>query len=277
MGTRLISAAVGIAASIVVLILHNTVVLNIAVAAIVVLMLYELFKAGKCINIRLTCLPAFVYGTVMPFMASGTAFKYRFAINLVLILMIFLSYIAQHETLKYYKLLYILGCTVLVSNSMSCLVALNDMDKVNGLMYLIMGLCGAWLADSGAYFVGTFLGKHKLCPDISPNKTVEGFIGGIAVTGILFVLINLCYSKILLLVSEQSVSVNYFEVFLLGVALAVVGTIGDFSASVLKRQCGIKDYGSIMPGHGGAMDRFDSVLFVVPFFYAFVSLINIYK
>ena len=158
---------------------------------------------------------------------------------------------------------------------MSCLIILNGMDKTHGLMYLIMGLCGAWLADSGAYFAGTFFGKHKLCPEVSPKKTVEGFIG--VVTGLLFMLINFGYSKILPLVTDSTVSVNYFEVCLLGMALAVVGTIGDLSASVLKRQCAIKDYGNIMPGHGGAMDRFDSVLFVAPCFYAFVSLISIYK
>ena len=99
---------------------------------------------------------------------------------------------------------------------MSCLIILNGMDKTHGLMYLIMGLCGAWLADSGAYFAGTFFGKHKLCPEVSPKKTVEGFIGGIVVTGLLFMLINFGYSKILPLVTDSTVSVNYFEVCLLG-------------------------------------------------------------
>lgn len=277
MGTRLISAGVGIVIALVVLFLHNTVVLKIAIAAIIVLMLYELFRAGKCIGLRLTCLPAFIYGAVMPFFVTGGGAKYRFLVNILFIMFFFITYIAQHNTMKYYRMFYILACTLLVSNSMSCLVILNEMDKVHGLMYLVMGLCGAWLADSGAYFAGTFFGKHKLCPEVSPKKTIEGFVGGIVVTGLLFMLINFAYSKILPNVSDYTVSVNYLEVFLLGVALAVVGTIGDLSASVLKRQCDIKDYGNIMPGHGGAMDRFDSVLFVAPCFYAFVSMISIYK
>ena len=248
----------------------------LAIAAVTLLMLFELFRAGRCLRLRLTCIPAFIYGAVSPFLAYGSASKYRFAVNLILILCIFITYIAQHKTLKYYRLLFILSCTILVSKAMSCLIILNGMDKTHGLMYLIMGLCGAWLADSGAYFAGTFFGKHKLCPEVSPKKTVEGFIGGIVVTGLLFMLINFGYSKILPLVTDSTVSVNYFEVCLLGMALAVVGTIGDLSASVLKRQSAIKDYGNIMPGHGGAMDRFDSVLFVAPCFYAFVSLISIY-
>lgn len=90
------------------------------------------------------------------FLAYGSASKYRFAVNLILILCIFITYIAQHKTLKYYRLLFILSCTILVSKAMSCLIILNGMDKTHGLMYLIMGLCGAWLADSGAYFAGTF-------------------------------------------------------------------------------------------------------------------------
>lgn len=277
MGIRIISAAVGIVIAAVVLFLHNTVVLNIAIAAITILILFELFRAGRCIKLRLTCLPAFVYAAVMPFIVTGSAVKYKFTFNILFIMFIFITYIAQHNTMKYYRMLYILVCTILVTNSMCCLVILNKIDKVHGLMYLILGLGGAWIADTAAYFSGTFFGKHKLCPAVSPKKTIEGFVGGIVVTGLLFILINFIYSKILPGVSDYTVSVNYLEVFLLGVALAVVGTIGDLSASVLKRQCNIKDYGNIMPGHGGAMDRFDSVLFVAPCFYAFISLISIYK
>ncbi len=277
MGIRLISAAVGVAIALVILFLHNTVALNIAIAAVIVLMLFELFRAGKCLKLRLTCAPAYLYGAIIPFIVSGKASKYKLAVTVVFVLFWFITFIAQHNTMKYQKFFYITACTLLVSNSMSCLIVLNDMDSVHGLMYLVMGLCGAWLADSGAYFAGTFFGRHKLCSEVSPKKTVEGFAGGIAVTGLLFVLINFVYSKILPHVTEYTVSVNYLEVFFLGAALAVVGTIGDLSASVLKRQCEIKDYGNIMPGHGGAMDRFDSVLFVAPCFLAFVSLISIYE
>ena len=176
MGVRLISAAVGIVIAVIILILHNTILLKLAIAAVTLLMLFELFRAGRCLRLRLTCIPAFIYGAVSPFLAYGSASKYRFAVNLILILCIFITYIAQHKTLKYYRLLFILSCTILVSKAMSCLIILNGMDKTHGLMYLIMGLCGAWLADSGAYFAGTFFGKHKLCPNISPHKTIEGAV-----------------------------------------------------------------------------------------------------
>lgn len=276
MAVRLLSSAVGIIIAIVILILHNTIALNVAIALISVIMVYEVLKAGRCIKLRLTCIPALIYAAVNPFIVTGSATRYRFAFTFVVILCIFATYIIQHNSLKYYRLMFIIAAAILISNAMSSLVILHDMDNVNGLIYLIMGLCGAWLADSGAYFVGTFMGKNKLCPEISPKKTVEGFVGGIFITGLLFMLINFGYSKILPHFTDYTVKVNYFEVCILGMILAVVGTLGDLSASVLKRQCGIKDYGNIMPGHGGLMDRFDSVVFVAPFLYAFVSIFNIY-
>lgn len=277
MGVRILSSIVGIIIAVVVLFFHNTYVLNTAIALISIVMLYELFKAGRCIKLRLTCIPAYIYAAVTPFLVIGSLAKFRFAFTFVILMIIFLTYIIQHRNLKYYRLMFIISVTLLVTNSMSCLIMLHETDKNNGLMYLIMGLCGAWLADSGAYFVGTFLGKNKLCPEVSPKKTVEGFVGGIFVTSLLFMLINFGYSKIMDNFFDISVSVNYFLVCILGMILAVVGTLGDLSASVLKRQCGIKDYGNIMPGHGGLMDRFDSVLFVAPCLYAFVSVLSLYK
>ena len=136
MGVRLISAAVGIVIAVIILILHNTILLKLAIAAVTLLMLFELFRAGRCLRLRLTCIPAFIYGAVSPFLAYGSASKYRFAVNLILILCIFITYIAQHKTLKYYRLLFILSCTILVSKAMSCLIILNGMDKTHGLMYL---------------------------------------------------------------------------------------------------------------------------------------------
>lgn len=276
MGTRIISGAIGAVIAALIIWLHDTLVLNFALAAIILLMLYELFKAARCIKLRLTCLPAFIYGAAMPFVVATDAAKYKFIFDLVLVFAVMATFVALHNSVKYYRMFFILGSTILVTNSMTTLIIMNEYP-VHGLMYLIMGLCGAWLADTGAYFSGTFFGKHKLCPEVSPKKTVEGFAGGLIVTGGLFMLINFIYEKLLPKFTDYTVDVTYWKVFLLGVVLAVIGTVGDLSASVLKRQCGIKDYGNIMPGHGGAMDRFDSVLFVAPCLFAFISVINIYN
>lgn len=274
MATRIISAAVGIVVAIIILILHNTIMLNIAVGIISAVMVYEVLNACKCFGIHITSFPAMIYAFLYPMLVVT---KYRFVVTFIFVICIFTGYIIQHKSIKYTSLFFTISVAMLISIAMSTLIVLHDADPINGIMYLIMGLCGAWLADSGAYFIGTFFGRNKLCPEVSPKKTIEGFVGGIFITGLLFMLINFAYSKIMASSGGYSVNVNYFKVCILGMILAVIGTVGDLSASVLKRQCGIKDYGNIMPGHGGLMDRFDSVVFVAPFLYAFVNIFSIYQ
>lgn len=133
--------------------------------------------------------------------------------------------------------------------------------------YLWVALCIPWVADTLAYFTGRFFGKHKLCPNISPKKTVEGAIGGVASTGIVAVVV---YG----FVKGWDV-LPLVLVFVASVLLAIVSIFGDLFASVVKRHFDVKDYGKLFPGHGGVMDRFDStipvailmsVLVSIPFF-----------
>ena len=123
---------------------------------------------------------------------------------------------------------------------------------------------GAWVCDTFAYFVGKFFGKHKLIPEISPKKTIEGAIGG--VIGSVVIALGMTYLYGLTAFSANSVVADVSEQWIILVAFAAmgsfVGIIGDLFASAVKRQQGIKDYGNIMPGHGGVLDRFDSFLFV---------------
>ena len=140
-------------------------------------------------------------------------------------------------------------------------------------------LAGAWLGDSGAYFVGTFWKfweKHKLCPEISPKKTWEGAVGGVLTVGLVFALYAFGY-QIVQGYRGYNFEVNYLYLVIMGFICGVLGIIGDLSASLIKRQYGIKDFGNIMPGHGGLMDRFDSVLFVAPFMMFVLSHFTIFK
>src|SRR5690625_1999835 len=126
-----------------------------------------------------------------------------------------------------------------------------------GLNYLLFILFTIWATDTGAYFTGYAVGKRKLWPAISPNKTIEGAIGGLffaIVTAIIFQLIH-----------PFSHSISYL--ILIAFIISVVGQIGDLVASAYKRHYNVKDSGKILPGHGGILDRFDSLLFVLPFLY----------
>lgn len=126
--------------------------------------------------------------------------------------------------------------------------------RTYGLAYVFYSLFVIWATDSGAYFIGRALGKRKLCPAISPNKTVEGFIGGICcalVVGILFAIFSNIDSSVIALI-------------IISLVLSVFGQVGDLVESAFKRHYNVKDSGNILPGHGGILDRFDSLLFVWP-------------
>ncbi len=127
----------------------------------------------------------------------------------------------------------------------------------NGLADVLFVLFVIWATDSGAYFVGRSVGKRKLWPSISPNKTIGGALGGIAlalITGIVFHLI-------------EPFSYSLVTIALIAIGISIVGQLGDLVASAFKRHFGVKDSGTIFPGHGGILDRFDSLLFVLPFLY----------
>jgi phosphatidate cytidylyltransferase len=124
-------------------------------------------------------------------------------------------------------------------------------------LYLICFI-GAWVTDTFAYFAGRLFGKHKLIPEISPKKTIEGSIGGIVFCVIAMVL----YGWIVVQITNGAVRANYWMLAVSGLFVSFVSQIGDLTMSAVKRTYGIKDYGKLFPGHGGVLDRFDSVLAV---------------
>lgn len=145
--------------------------------------------------------------------------------------------------------IYVIGCF--------CAMYMVRTGRDGKYIYLLAFL-GAWLCDTFAYFVGVFLGKHKLIPKISPKKTIEGSIGGIIFTIGGFALYGFIVNTFF------GASLNYLRLCIFGLILAIVSQIGDLIASLIKRQYSIKDYGFIFPGHGGVLDRFDSVMLTAP-------------
>ena len=134
-------------------------------------------------------------------------------------------------------------------------------------------LFGACLSDAFAYFVGVKFGKHKLCPTISPKKTIEGAIGGIVGTALAFLVYAFVLNK------YCNFDIQYWQIILFGIVASIFAQIGDLVASSIKRFVGEKDFGSCIPGHGGVLDRIDSILFVAPVVYygvlMFESLITL--
>lgn len=138
-----------------------------------------------------------------------------------------------------------------------------------GPFHVLIPFLLAFMSDSGAYFAGRFLGKHKLAPVISPNKTVEGVVGGVvaSVVGMLI----LCF----ILDIAFGFTVSYLNALAYGVVGALAGVFGDLSFSAIKRQTGLKDFGNLIPGHGGVLDRFDSMTVIAPLTEALLILLPV--
>ena len=140
----------------------------------------------------------------------------------------------------------------------SCLAGV--IKHTDGIYYLLLLLNFSSVCDMGAYFVGVTMGKHKLCPNLSPKKTVEGAVGGIVSSIIVTLIISLCFVKSLVIP------------MLLTIPFCVLGMLGDLFASAIKRSVGLKDYSNLIPGHGGILDRVDSIIMIAPFLYFAITL-----
>lgn len=136
-------------------------------------------------------------------------------------------------------------------------LGISVVSEPNGIAWLFFLFLAVFASDIGAFYVGSFLGKHKLCPKISPNKSVEGAIGGFALS----MICTLTYQEIWM------PEVSLTETLPLAFLCALAAQIGDLFESVIKRSMGVKDSGTILPGHGGVLDRIDSLLMAIPVFY----------
>ena len=134
-----------------------------------------------------------------------------------------------------------------------------------GMVMIMMVVGGVWIVDTAAYFVGRSLGKHKLAPNLSPNKTIEGALGSV-LSGALF-----AYLWGLLIADQVSIPHR----LVIGLIIGTMSVVGDLTQSMLKRAAGVKDSGSMFPGHGGVYDRFDSLLFVAPTVYLYLLAIGL--
>ena len=130
------------------------------------------------------------------------------------------------------------------------------------LFYLFVAI---WSSDTGAYFTGRFLGRHKLAPHVSPHKTIEGAVGGVVTTVVVLLLVN-SYFKLCAVE----------EIIVLGIVLSIVGQIGDLVESMFKRFVNVKDSGNVLPGHGGVLDRFDSLIMAAPFLYYTIVVLTFF-
>ncbi len=271
MKQRILSGAVLVAffAAIIVFNQSFPLALNIAVALISAASIFELTKALGLARKWFLVVPSLAAAAAVPFCGGN---EMQFLVYCLYSLMLFTAMILYHHETSFKEVAVLYSMVVLIPCALQTLVTLRSLSVHHGMFYVLIAVLAAWVADVGAFFAGTFLGKHKLCAEISPKKTVEGAIGGLVVNVAFVMLCGLFFSQVFYGGEKQ---VNYLSLFLIGFFGTFVSMLGDLSFSLIKRSCHIKDFGQVIPGHGGILDRFDSVIFTAPFVYLLVEYLPI--
>lgn len=266
MKTRVLAAAALLPLLLIIVLALPPVFTAILFGAACAVAAYELlFRTGLVKNIRLVIYAALMGVGVSFWGWAGCPRNFAVAGILVYTALLFGEMLLAHTQLRFEKVCLCFAAGLLLPYLLTSLVRILVMD--GGKFYILTAFVIAFSADSGAYFVGRAMGKHKLARVISPNKTVEGAIGGVLSAVIGMVL----YSLILQLFFD--LSVNYLYAIIYGVLGSGASILGDLAFSVVKRQNQVKDYGNLIPGHGGVLDRFDSMMMVAPLTEALLLMI----
>lgn len=251
--------------SLVILFSHMPWVLSTVIACLSVQAIYELYRVTKLNNnkavyyiscavalaLSIITIPGFDYIVILFFVAAISLFTYL---------------MLNVRNLKEIKPWIAVCVAAMIAVFFKCMAGIRVME--NGVYLLGMTILVPVITDILAFFIGRRFGKRKLAPFISPNKTIEGSIGGtvyaVAILALVAAILNV----------TNFLQVNYGILIIYLVLASIVGQFGDLALSSVKRIVGIKDYGTLLPGHGGILDRFDSLMFVLPFTYLFCILVG---
>ena len=265
---RIITSVVALAVFVGILFLPP-ICFTVALAAVILFMLYECYSATKAdVGMKtIGFISAVILMSSIYFCKAIEWDTFAWAtasIGIIFIIALhMITVVAKHGKRNYKDILSNGFLTIYIVLSMSCVwLAKETFDTATKLLTFIC----AWSCDTFAYFTGRFLGKHKLIPHVSPNKTVEGSVGGVVGAMVICIVYLLIVKNVF-----DTNMLQWSNVVVEGAVYGLVGgalsQLGDLIASAIKRDTGIKDFGWIFPGHGGFMDRFDSVMFIAPIMY----------
>lgn len=260
--TRIISGAVLIVAVAALICVHSILnfpyLLIVALAFAAATATYEIGKNAKVINSTHFVWISSVW-TGLQFVLLCFRPSYSIYLSIIFALAIVVCTLFCYGKVNNGEIFAAIVLPLILGFAFYCLYSLLE----RGIIYLLLVLNFSAVCDCGAYFVGVTMGKHKLCEKISPKKTIEGAIGGILSS--LIVTVILCFSF--------GVTKSLLPLLIMTPVLCVVGMVGDLFASTIKRNADIKDYGNLIPGHGGITDRFDSILLIAPVFVLLLNLV----
>lgn len=275
MKTRIISGIVMgvIVATVLALgILVQPIIITLAVALVAAGAVYELIHNAAGIKSKIAVSGSVIFAFLYVVFSDNSVFiKPYYSLwlspelvnSLLLIYFLFavIIILKNHKDFDLGKIVSLFALPLPYAYAFSCLSSV--IKHPDGIYYLLLLLNFSSVCDMGAYFVGVTMGKHKLCPDLSPKKTVEGAVGGIVSSIVVTVIISLCFAKSLVIP------------MLLTIPFCVLGMLGDLFASAIKRSVGLKDYSNLIPGHGGILDRVDSIIMIAPFLYFAIHYLGV--
>jgi len=264
LGTRVVSAIIAILLLILVFSLGGWLI-DLVLVIVALIGMREIYKAFNNKGVHPQKLAGYLF--VILFYIQHNLFEGNFDFFYFLITVILLlSIMVFKPTVN----LVDIAVTILGIFYPGILLSIVGLMKENDLIHpyylLYLSLTAAYGTDTFAYFVGSFLGKRKLCPSISPNKTIEGSIGGLVGGTILIILLGFILNWV------YNTNVHLIHFAMIGLLGGIFSQIGDLTASTIKRYCNVKDFGNLLPGHGGILDRIDSLLFVLPVVYVYSQL-----
>lgn len=263
MKKRVIFGVVGLVFVLLALYRFPPIVLEAALAALSALATYELLGSTRLVRDRVMLALAVLYSLTYAFSLSTMAKAQPYSAMLshilltVFLLALFARLLQKHATVGAQEAACAAFGGICLPYLLLSLIRIFQIPQI-GPFLVLLPLVAAWGSDTCALFAGILFGKHKLAPVVSPKKTVEGAVGGVVGATVIMLAVVAVFNRF------TPVDIPFFAAAVLGAVGAVIGQLGDLTFSVIKRQTGIKDYGHIFPGHGGVLDRFDSVIFVAP-------------
>ncbi|MCX8056026.1 MAG: phosphatidate cytidylyltransferase [Ignavibacteria bacterium] len=234
------------------------------VAAIIFLTLYEFFQLAEKKGANPDYVSGFFYAAIVIYLFYTKSIEFFLPVTFLFIAFTSMLNLSKEENNSFINLGITIFGALFLSLFYSTLIGIREkfeFDYIKGAYVIMVMLASIWICDSAAYFGGTAYGKHRLFERISPKKSVEG-----AIFGFVFAILTFVAGKFLLLNF-----LSWFDVIYMGLVVGVIGQIGDLVESMFKRDVGVKDSSNILPGHGGILDRFDSLLFVSPFIYFYLN------
>lgn len=264
---RIISGLILFPLVAILLIFGNTYVVDVTIAVVAILSLYEFYKSfeGKAKPVTWLGYIAAASISLIHLVPQGMTLKLVGIIIPLSILLLFAIVIHREMKINIFDIaITFFGICYIVIFLMFISIIRENIPQGRILLWYVFFT--SWGTDVFAYFVGKSIGKHKFTK-ISPNKTIEGCIGGTIGSVILVLIYTLICN------TAFNMNINYIYILLVGIILSLIGQLGDLSASSIKRFNGIKDFSELIPGHGGMLDRIDSIIFIAPFAYLFLSIL----